>query len=100
MTDLARMKKFVDEMTPEQARDFLERAGLLEFTKWTRLERDEYDKIWNLVLLIDKPDEVSNNQRTITEVYNIGRRVYNVTYGLEDNPVIEVYKDEKPLLDL
>ncbi len=88
------------DRTPEEALAWLEKAGLLEFTKWTRLEGEEYDKIWNLVLLVDNPDSVSNNQRTITEVYTFGRRVYNVTYGLEDNPIIEVYKDEKSLLDM
>lgn len=52
------------------------------------LEGDEYNKIWTLLKLIDPVSE-SNNQRSITETYYIGKQKYDVHYGWSDNPVIE-----------
>ena len=48
----------------------------------------EYDHVWTLLQLI-KPVNSSNNQRTWTDEYELNGKKYNVTYGLEDNPIIE-----------
>jgi hypothetical protein len=53
-------------------------------------ERDDFlEAIKNIPLA-----EVSNNQRTITEKYIIDGVRYDVTYGLEDHPVVEQFSEE------
>lgn len=49
---------------------------------------EEREHIQTLLCLI-KPFAISNNQRTITEEYHLNNLVYHVTYGLEDEPIIE-----------
>jgi hypothetical protein len=39
------------------------------------------------------PINESNNQRFWYEEYLIGGKRYDVTYGLEDDPIIEVYEE-------
>jgi hypothetical protein len=39
------------------------------------------------------PVNESNNQRFWYEEYLIGGKRYNVTYGLEDEPIVEVYEE-------
>ena len=52
------------------------------------LKGQEYDYVWTLLQLI-KPVNSSNNQRTWTDEYELNGKKYNVTYGLEDKPIIE-----------
>jgi len=52
------------------------------------LKGQEYDHIWTLLQLIE-PVNSSNNQRTWTDEYELNGKRYNVTYGLEDTPIIE-----------
>lgn len=52
------------------------------------LEGTEYDHVWTLLQLI-KPVNSSNNQRTWTDEYELNGKKYNVTYGIEDKPIIE-----------
>ena len=58
-----------------------------------QLSGQEHDRLW-LLIQMSTPVKVSNNQRTETEEYIIGEQRYDVTYGLSDNPIIEVYVNE------
>jgi len=53
----------------------------------------EYKDIMFLLKLTD-PYHSSNNQRTWTDEYKIAGKIYHVTYGLEDDPVIEEVETE------
>jgi hypothetical protein len=77
-------------MTPEEARAFIRK--ILGPSK-RRLEGHERENIW-LLIQLSTPVSESNNQRFWSEEYVIGGHRYDVTYGGEDDPVIEVYKDE------
>ena len=57
------------------------------------LEGKELQNIW-LLIQMTTPVSESNNQRFWYEEYIIGGKKYNVTYGIEDDPVVEVYEDE------
>jgi hypothetical protein len=52
------------------------------------LKGKEYEHVWTLLQLIE-PVKSSNNQRTWTDEYELNGKRYNVTYGLEDTPIIE-----------
>ncbi len=79
-------------MTPDEARVFLRKVmGPPSRT----LEGQEKEKIWLMILLQDEPDECTNNQRTITEVYKINQKEYHVTYfDKDDFEIEEMLKDE------
>jgi hypothetical protein len=51
----------------------------------------EYDQIWLLLQMLE-PIKVSNNQRTWTDEYELNGKRYDVIYGLEDRPIIEVFE--------
>jgi hypothetical protein len=53
-----------------------------------RITGVEYDHMMSLFALV-KPDRESNNQRTWTDEYSVCGKNYHVTFGLEDNPIIE-----------
>lgn len=78
------------DMTPEQARDFIRK--IMGPPKRT-LKGKEREQIWTLILM-STPVSESNNQRTFTEEYLIGNKRYDVTYGLEEEPLVEVYENE------
>lgn len=50
----------------------------------------------NIQFLMDmcEPVRSTNNQRSITDEYLIGGRRYDVTYGIGNDPIVEVYEDE------
>ena len=77
-------------MTPEEAKAFIRKVM---GPPKRRLEGKERENIW-LLIKLTTPVRESNNQRFWTEEYLIGNRRYDVTYGLEDNPIIEVYENE------
>ena len=59
-----------------------------------QLDENEADKML-VVFALTEPIETSNNQRTITEVYEHAGKTYHVTYGLEDYPIVEeILKDD------
>lgn len=58
-----------------------------------QLNGQERENLW-LLIQMSTPVRLSNNQRTETEEYIIGENRYDVTYGLEDEPIIEVYINE------
>lgn len=82
--------------TPEEARAFLARLGLLDTHR--RVEGTERVHL-ELLLAMMEPDEESNNQHSWSYRYVIGERVYNVTYFPgADEPIIEEhikYQDEQ-----
>lgn len=53
-----------------------------------RLDGQERANIELMCSLVE-PTSSSNNQRTMTDVYMINQKEYHITYGLEDEPVIE-----------
>lgn len=63
-------------------------AWLKKMMAKRELEGKEYDHIWTLLQLIE-PVNSSNNQRTWTDKYELNGKKYEVTYGLEDKPLIE-----------
>jgi hypothetical protein len=77
-------------MTPEEARAFIRRVM---GPPKRQLEGKERENIW-LLIKLTTPVSESNNQRTWTEEYLIGGKRYDVTYGVEDEPIVEVYEDE------
>lgn len=72
-------------MTPEQAQAFIRK---IMGPPRRVLEGEEY-KHMMLVLSLKEPAGWSNNQHTITEEYLHDGRRYDITYGIEENPVLE-----------
>jgi hypothetical protein len=81
-------------MSSEEARAFIRKVM---GPPKRQLEGKEREHAW-LLIKMSSPVCESNNQRFITEEYVIGSRRYDVTYGLEDEPVVEIYEDEENLL--
>lgn len=77
-------------MTNEEAKAFIRKVM---GPPKRMLEGKERENVW-LLIQMSTPVRESNNQRFWNEEYLISGRRYDVTYGLEDNPVIEVYEDE------
>jgi hypothetical protein len=80
------MSEYVSNMSPEEARAFIRKVM---GPSRVRLEGQDRENIWLMIQLQGNPDEVSNNQHSITEVYKFNQREYHVHYGIEDNPIIE-----------
>ena len=76
-------------MSQEEARDFIRKV--MGPPKRT-LEGKERENIW-LLIQMSTPINESNNQRFWHEEYMLGGKRYDVTYGLEDDPIIEVYEE-------
>lgn len=73
-------------MTPEEARAWIRKVmGPPRRT----LEGQERENVWLMILLQDEPNECSNNQHSITEVYKINQREYHVHYFSQEEPIIE-----------
>ncbi len=77
-------------MTPDEARAFIRK--IMGPPKRT-LAGKERDNVW-LLIQMSTPVRESNNQRCWHEEYLIGGKRYDVTYGVEDEPIVEVYEDE------
>ena len=77
-------------MTPEKAKELL--RAVMGPPKRT-LEGQERERVW-LLIQMSTPVHESNNQRFWNEEYLIGGRRYDVTYGVEDTPIVEVYEDD------
>jgi len=71
--------------TEQEAKDFIRKVM---GAPRRRLEGKERENIWLLISLLS-PVSSSNNQRTWTDEYHLNGKKYDVTYGLEDIPVIE-----------
>jgi hypothetical protein len=80
-------------MTPEEARAFIRKVM---GPPKRQLEDQERDHVLLLVAM-SEPVRSSNNQRFWTDEYVIGGRRYDVTYGVEDDPIVEVYEEDSVL---
>ena len=73
-------------MTPEEAKAFIRKVmGPPRRT----LDGQERDNVWLMIQMRDEPDEFSNNQHNISEVYRFNQREYHVHYFPNENPFIE-----------
>ena len=52
------------------------------------LEGKELELVWLMIQLRDEPDEWSNNQHSISEVYKMNQKEYHVHY-FEDETIVE-----------
>jgi hypothetical protein len=76
--------------TPEQARAFLKRAGLLNTRRV--IEGEEREKTLTMLRLIKS--EVSNNQRFWTESWTVGNISYALTTGEGIDELTEIIEDD------
>ncbi len=76
-------------MSQEEARNFIRKVM---GPPKRILEGKERENIW-LLMQMSTPTNESNNQRFWYEEYLLGGKRYDVTYGLEDEPIIEVYEE-------
>jgi hypothetical protein len=89
--EMQKMSDFSKNMTKEQARAFIRK---ISGPPMRTITGDEYD-VTMTMLRLKSPVSESNNQRTMTVVYNIGKAVYHITYGLEDEPVLEIMLEDE-----
>jgi hypothetical protein len=78
-------KSNVLDMTPEEAQAFLRRVM---GPPKRRIEGEEYKHLM-LILNLKTPISSSNNQRFWTDEYEHNSRIYEVTYGIEEDPYLE-----------
>jgi hypothetical protein len=71
--DTKKLKKFLRDIMGPKTRQL------------TGSERTNVELMCALV----EPTSSSNNQQTITDVYHINQKEYHVTYGWDDEPMIE-----------
>ena len=77
------------DMTPEEAQAFIRRVM---GPPKRQLEGEEYKNMM-LILSLKEPVRSSNNQRFWTDEYEHNGRKYDVTYGIEDEPILEEIGD-------
>ena len=77
-------------MTPEQARAFIRKVMGPERRT---IEGVEKEHLLTLFGLID-PVSSSNNQRSMTDIYEHASKVYHVTYFESDTEVEEMLEDD------
>jgi hypothetical protein len=80
------MNNYISNMSPEEAKAFLRKVM---GPNRKRLEGQERENVWLMILMQEEPTSFSNNQHSITEVYIVNQREYHVTYMIEDEPIIE-----------
>ena len=85
------MIKAVAPKTPEEARAFLKRLGLLKTTRV--LEGPERKQVETMLRLIG-PGEMSNNQRFWTEAWVVGDKTYQHTMGEGVDELAEITEDD------
>ncbi len=85
-SDISEMSEYLSKMTQDEAKKFLRRV--MGPPKKT-LEGQERENVWLMILLQEQPVEATNNQHSITEVYNINQRIYHVHYFDGEDPIIE-----------
>ena len=77
--------------TPEEARAFLKRLGLLKTKRI--LEGEERKQVETMLRLIGTGDE-SNNQRVWTEEWVVGDKTYHHTTGEGVDELAEITEDD------
>lgn len=83
--DWAEVRRKQDAMTPEERRAWIRSIRGPEHRRIEGQERSEL----MLMFALMTPTSESNNQRFITEEYNIAGKEYHVIYGMETDPVVE-----------
>lgn len=84
------MKTYLNKITKEQAQELLKKVM---GPPRRELVGEEYDHTW-LILNLLEPVEVSNNQRSITEVYHQAGKIFHVHYfTMNEPPMIEEVGD-------
>jgi len=73
-------------MTPEEAKIFIRKVM---GPPRRVLEGQERDNVWLMIQLQDEPNEFSNNQHSISEVYRFNQQEYHVHYFPNEDPIIE-----------
>ena len=79
------------KLTPEQARNLLQRLGV--FKKRRVLEGEEREQVLTMLRLLG-PGEQSNNQHIWTESWRVGNIEYNIHTGEKFEELEEVIDDE------
>jgi hypothetical protein len=80
------MTAFINNMSQEELKTFLRKVmGPPRRT----LEGQEKENVWLMIQMQDEPDEFSNNQHSISEVYRFNQREYHVHYFPNESPYIE-----------
>ena len=79
------------KMTPEESKAFIRRV--MGPPKRV-LEGKELEHVWLMIQLRDEPDEWSNNQHSISEVYRMNQKEYHVHYFEDETIVEEILNDE------
>jgi len=79
------IRKEMATKTPEELRAWIRKTTGPEHRRIGGQERSEL----MLMFALMTPVSESNNQRFITEEYNIAGREYHVIYGMETDPVVE-----------
>lgn len=83
--DWVEVTKKMDAMTSEERRAWIRS---IQGPEHRRVEGQERSELM-LMFALMTPVSESNNQRFITEEYNIAGREYHVIYGMETDPVVE-----------
>ena len=91
MSDYLKLIKDVAPKTPEEARAFLKRCGLLKTTRI--LEGEERKQVETMLRLIG-PGEQSNSQRFWTEEWVVGDKTYHHTTGEGIDELSEITEDD------
>lgn len=82
-------------MTKEEALEILKR--IIGFDR-RELKGEEYDHIWLILQFLD-PVQISNNQRSITEVYEQAGKTYYVHYFSTNEPPDQWF-NEPPVIEV
>lgn len=85
-------KAYIDEVSNDPVRLKAFMRAVMGPPRRT-IEGQEYKDIM-LLLKLATPFNGSNNQRTITDEYRLGGKLYHVTYGLSDIPELEEVEDD------
>jgi len=83
--DLETFRTYAKSLTREQAEAIVRKVM---GPPKRELEGKEYKDIW-LLLQLATPFSESNNQHSWSEEYEMGGKIYHVTYGIEDKPIIQ-----------
>ena len=77
-------------MTPEEARIFIRKVMGPTRRKLDGVEKEHMLTVFRLI----EPISSSNNQRSMTDIYEHASKVYHVTYFESDTEVEEMLEDD------
>lgn len=87
MSKIKSQEEFLEELKsdPQRLKEWLRK---IMGPSRRELAGEEHERVWTLLQMLE-PYRVTNNQRFITEKFQLGAKYYNVTHGIYDYPVIE-----------